>query len=112
MSYDQQVLLAAILERCLRIRRYVLGMSYDRFLADEKTRDAVERNLEVIGEAVKKVSAAFKAHHAHVPWRDISGMRDRLIHDFLGVDYEIVWNAVQRDLPALEAEMRRVRTGR
>jgi uncharacterized protein with HEPN domain len=72
------------------------------FLTDPRTQDAVLRKLEIIGEAVKHLSAELRAENNDIPWRQIAGMRDMLIHDYFGVDLELVWNVVERDLPALK----------
>jgi uncharacterized protein with HEPN domain len=69
------------------------------FYADGKTRDAVIRNIEIIGQAVKGVSDATRALEPDIPWRQIAGMRDKLIHEYFGVDLALVWDVVERDLP-------------
>lgn len=71
------------------------------FQADRKTQDAVIRNLEVIGEAVKRLSDATKDAHPEVRWHQIAGMRDKLIHDYFGVDLDLVWEVIDRHLPPL-----------
>lgn len=76
------------------------------FYADKKTQAAVVRNLEIIGEAAKRVSAELKVANPSVPWRSIGGMHDRLIHGYFGVDLAIVWEVVRSDLPKLGAEIR------
>jgi uncharacterized protein with HEPN domain len=92
--------------------RYVLsrarGVSRDEFLQDETLQRAFVRSLEIIGEATKHVPAEFRQRHGQVDWRAMAAMRDRLIHDYLGVDYEIVWDAVAQKLPDLEQEMERI----
>ena len=75
------------------------------FKADRKTQQAVIRSLEIIGEAAKRVSPTTRAKSADIPWRAIAGMRDRLIHDYFGVDLTIVWNVVQRELAPLRARI-------
>lgn len=69
------------------------------FLSDPKTQDAVIRNLEVIGEAAKNVAPAFRAKQAGIPWKSMAGMRDKMIHEYFGVDLEIVWTVVHKELP-------------
>ena len=81
-------------------RVYLLHVR-DAFAVDRKTQDAVVRNLEIIGEAVKRVSDAAKDAHRDLPWRQIAGMRDKLIHDYFGVDLDLVWEVVDRHLPLL-----------
>ena len=71
----------------------------DAFLADQKTQDAVIRNLEIIGEAVKRLSSRVTNAYPDIPWRQIAGMRDKLVHDYFGVDLDLVWGVVERELP-------------
>lgn len=77
------------------------GLSYAAFAADETRRRAFVRSLEIIGEAAKKVPDAFRAQYPHIEWGAMAGMRDRLIHDYFGVDYELVWDVVQHRVPEL-----------
>jgi uncharacterized protein with HEPN domain len=74
----------------------------DAFLGDRKTQDAVLRNLEVIGEAVKRVSERVKRSHPEIPWRRVAGMRDKVIHGYFGVDLRLIWEVVERELPSLD----------
>jgi len=84
---------------------YLLGaradLTFEEFNANETLRRAFVRSLEIIGEAAKKVPDEFRAKHPAVEWKAMSGMRDRLIHDYLGVDYELVWDVVQNRIPEL-----------
>jgi uncharacterized protein with HEPN domain len=73
----------------------------DAFFADRKTQDAVIRNIEILGQAVKGLSDETRALDAKVPWRQIAGMRDKLIHEYFGVDLSLVWDVVERELPQL-----------
>ena len=82
--------LADILEAAKRAVEYCGGLSYSDFLTDLKTQDAVVRNLEILGEAAKHLSDETRARHGSVPWGSIAGMRDRLIHDYFGVNWDIV----------------------
>lgn len=84
-----------------RIRRYTRGISYEAFLRDTMAQDAVVRNLEIVGEAAKGFSADFRKKHKAIPWRDIAGMRDRLIHHYTGVNWSIVWDVIRAKLPEL-----------
>jgi uncharacterized protein with HEPN domain len=85
-----------------RIERYTSGMQREQFLADEKTIDAVVRNLEIIGEAVRWLPDEFKLQHVGVPWGQIAGLRNRIIHDYFGLDLEIIWQVLQSSLPEFE----------
>lgn len=88
-------------EAIQRIQIYLGGISYEEFLDDPKTQDAVIRNIEVIGEAAKGVSEQVREAQQHIPWRNMAGMRDRLIHDYFGVNLDIVWQVVSEELPRI-----------
>lgn len=75
------------------------------FFADRKTQDAVVRNLEIIGEATKRLSQSLKDAHPDIAWKPIAGMRDKLIRDYFGINLQLVWDVVDRDLPALERKI-------
>ncbi len=84
------------------------GVSQHEFLADATLKRAMVRSLEVIGEASKKVPAEYRQCHPDIDWRAIAGMRDRLIHDYLGVDYDIVWDAIVNKAPVLRAQLEKM----
>ena len=90
-----------IREAIQRVESYVSGLSYEDFLDDTKTQDAVIRNIEIMGEAAKGVSEAVRETLPSIPWHNIAGMRDRLIHDYFGVNLDIVWQVVSEELPQL-----------
>ncbi|HYU31182.1 MAG TPA: DUF86 domain-containing protein [Thermoanaerobaculia bacterium] len=94
-------LLGDILEALRRARSYTAGQSYEQFLVDTKTQDAVIRTLEILGEATKKISPALRESHPDIPWKGMAGVRDKLIHDYFGVNLDIVWQIVRDQLPAL-----------
>jgi uncharacterized protein with HEPN domain len=95
-----------MLEAMARVQRYVGRKRRAGFLGDTLLQDAVIRNIEIVGEAARRVSPEFAARHAEIPWRDIVGMRHRLIHGYLNVNVDTVWDVVERDLPALAPRLR------
>lgn len=98
--------LADMLEAIAKARQFVEGMSFDQFSQDDKTIYAVIRALEIIGEAAKRIPDEVKAQRADIPWREIAGMRDKLTHDYFGVNLVVVWKTVTGDLSSLESGLR------
>ena len=96
-----------ILEAIARIERYNQGLTFEQFEADQKTVDAVIRNLEVIGEAVRHLAVHRDSLPSGVPWADIAGMRNILIHAYFGVDLKIIWHTIVEDLPELRTQLQR-----
>jgi uncharacterized protein with HEPN domain len=92
-------------EALRRISSYLGDLSYEAFLNDTKTQDAVIRNIEIIGEAAKGVSDELRAEKSSIPWKSMAGMRDRLIHHYFGVNLDIVWQVVSTELPKIEPEL-------
>ena len=90
-----------IIDAVEKIEKFTEGMDSERFYADDKTAYAVIRALEIIGEATKKVPQNIKESYPQVPWREMAGIRDKLIHDYFGVNLEVIWKTVQEDLPTL-----------
>jgi len=103
-----KIFLQDVLEASEKITNYTKDMSFDEFTRDEKTKDAVLRNLGVIGEAVKNIPEDFKKKHEEVNWRAIAGMRNKLIHEYFGVSPEIVWETVRNDIPALGLQIKKM----
>ena len=87
---------------------FVEGMDYEEFSRDAKSVYAVIRALEIVGEATKKIPQEVKNNHTEIPWREIAGMRDKLIHDYFGVNLVVVWKAVYEDLPGIEPLLRKM----
>ncbi|MBA3532903.1 MAG: DUF86 domain-containing protein [Ardenticatenales bacterium] len=81
---------------------FVSGLTFEAFMADRKSTFAVVRALEIIGEATKHIPQTVRDRYPAIPWSQMAGMRDKLIHDYFGVDLGIVWQTVQQDLPAIE----------
>ncbi len=105
-------LLADIIICLGKIRGYTHGLTYEDFLSDEKTQDAVIRNIEIVGEATKKLSKELKSCYPSIPWKMMAGTRDRLIHGYFGVNIDIVWGIATVDVPELETTMREIRKER
>ena len=108
MPHDDAVYLHHILDAIVQIEEYVVGLTKDTFVGSAITRDAVIRQLEIIGEAGKRVSPDLRAKHAEVPWPTIAGMRNKLIHDYFGVDLEKVWVTTQKDLLPLKGRIQAI----
>jgi uncharacterized protein with HEPN domain len=94
-----------ILESIGRIEDYVRNLSENDFLNDMKTIDAVVRNLSVMGEAVNNIPDEIKIKHPDIPWDEIIGMRNKIIHEYFGVDADILWETVKTDLPAFREQI-------
>lgn len=91
-----------------RVGAYIRGPDYDGFLADMKTQDAVVRNVEIIGEAAKLMPKVFTARHPEIPWREMAGTRDRLIHDYFGANYDILWDIARNELQQVLKTIRKI----
>ncbi len=105
MSFEPRDYLRHILVEADYLIDRSADLSYDTFASDETLRRAFVRSLEIVGEAAKKVPEDFRAQHPVVEWRAMAGMRDRLIHDYFGVDFELVWDVVRQHVPALRAQI-------
>ena len=101
---DDRIYLQHIRDALSRILSYTAS-GRDAFLANPQAQDAVIRNLEIIGEAVKHLSPELRQQHPDIPWKRIAGMRDEMIHEYFGVDLMIVWNVVEQHLPALRQQV-------
>ena len=95
------LLLEDMLDAALKIQRYTEGLSFDLFLSDDKTIDAVVRNFEIIGEAANRIDPDFRTKNPEIDWKRIRGFRNRIVHDYFGIDYEIVWTIVEENLTNL-----------
>lgn len=99
---DINLLLEDITEAVSKITAYTSGMSYSDFIADDKTIDAVVRNFEIIGEAANRIPEDYKIQHPEIEWRQIIGLRNRVIHEYFGIDYEILWHIMKNNLSELQ----------
>ena len=98
-----------IVSACAKIRRFVAGMTYEAFAADERTQDAVIRNIEIIGEAAKNLPDEVIARAPAVEWRKVRGMRDVVAHGYFGLDFKVVWSIATTKVEELELMVRRLR---
>jgi uncharacterized protein with HEPN domain len=105
---DDNVYLQHIKDAINKIEQYLEGYSYEQFLQDSKTVDAVIRKVEIIGEASNNISKEFQAKHSELPWRRMIGMRNRLIHEYFGVSEESVWSTAKEDLPPLKKQLEEI----
>ncbi len=94
-----------IKEAIWRIQYYTNQMDFDQLLHDIKTQDAVVRNIEIIGEAVKNLSRDLKEKHKDIEWKDIAGMRDKIIHFYFGIKWDVVWDVIKNKIPELKPKL-------
>ena len=105
MSFEPRDYLRHILVEVEYLLATSSGLTFEAFSSDETLQRAFVRSLEIIGEAAKKVPIGFRAEHPDIEWRAMAGMRDRLIHDYFGIDYEIVWDVVRNRIPELRRQV-------
>ncbi len=103
-----EVLIQDILDSIQSIQLYTEGMSSRLFLDDPKTRDAVVMHFVVIGEVSSRIPEDFKKENPQIPWSEMRGLRNRIAHDYFGVDYEIVWDIIQNNLASLAQQIREI----
>ena len=108
MSRSPLEYLRHILDETLYLSRQTSGLSKAQFLADETLKRAFVRSIEIIGEATKQVPEDIRQQYAHIQWRAMAGMRDRLIHGYFGIDYDIVWDVVVNKIPELQQEIEEI----
>lgn len=98
---DNGLLLEDMLDASIKIKTYIADLNYSQFLNDDKTIDAVVRNLEIIGEASNRIEEDFKLDNPEIPWNQLRGLRNRIVHEYFGIDLEIVWTVVFEQLDEL-----------
>jgi len=103
-----KLFLIDMLESIKKIENYISKISYEEFLQDEKTKDAVVRNLEIIGEAANQIPKEIQETYKEIPWPQIIGLRNRLIHGYFVVDYAIVWDIIKDELPDLRVQLEKI----
>ena len=97
-----------ILSSIFEIEEFTKNLTFDKFVKDRKTVNAVIRSIEVMGEAAKNIPEPFRKKHPKIPWKKMAGMRDKLIHEYFGVDLEIVWKMIENNLPTLKSSFNKI----
>ena len=108
MPNPDRVLLGHMLEAVDRIGTYVEAVEEEDFWRDTEKQDAVLRQLQVLGEAARKVSGPLRGSHPEVPWHQIAGMRNKVVHEYFVVDLEVVWETATSDIPAIRGALARI----
>ena len=109
MKKDALIFLEHILESIENVELFTKNVSQESFFKNKEKQSAVIRQIEVIGEAVKNIPSEFKNKHSFIPWKDIAGMRDKLMHHYFGVNLKVVWKTIKEDIPALKEEIMRIK---
>lgn len=108
MKKDDSIYIEHIIKSLNKISEYTEDYSIETFLKSDKTQDAVIRQLEIIGEATKKISNETRTKYPEIPWSDMAGMRDKLIHDYIDVDLWVVWQTAESDVPELKSLINKI----
>ena len=105
MKKNIKIFLEHILESINLIEKYVKDKNLDDFLKSTQLQDAIIRRIEIIGEAIKNIPNSFREEYTIIPWKQITGMRDILIHQYFGVDLDLTWEVIKEDLPKLKKQI-------
>ena len=105
---DDYIYLKHILDAISRIEEYTYEIKYEDFMKNYLIQDGIIRQIQIIGEATKRLSEEIKSKHLDIPWKDITGMRDKLVHDYFGVDLDAVWDTVEKDVPEMKSKLKSI----
>lgn len=108
MKKDPQVFIGHIVESIELIETYSEDLTTDKFKKNTVIQDAIIRRLEIIGEAVKNISISFKEKHPEIPWKQMAGMRDILIHEYFDIDLSLTWSVVKLELPSVKVKLQKL----
>ncbi len=108
MKRNYSLFLKDILSAMEAIEKFVEGMSYEELTQDDKTSSAVIRKFEIVGEATKHIPEWLRNKYPEIPWKSMAGMRDRLIHAYFGIDYKLVWEAIELEIPVLKSKLQKI----
>lgn len=108
MKKEAKPYLLHILEECKFLREKSRNLTFEKFNSDPVIKKAFVRSIEIIGEAVKNIPFQFRNKYKSIPWKEIAGMRNRLIHEYFGVNYRIVWKTVKEEIPELEKNIKEI----
>ncbi|PIP23941.1 MAG: hypothetical protein COX90_02415 [Candidatus Nealsonbacteria bacterium CG_4_10_14_0_2_um_filter_38_17] len=102
MTRNYKIYLKDILKSMESIEKFIENMTFEEFKGDDKTTSAVIRKFEIIGEATKKIPQEIRKKYPKIPWKEMAGMRDRLIHFYFGIDYKLVWETIKKKIPEVK----------
>ncbi len=108
MTRDYSLFIKDILQAIYDIEAFIGGMDYAEFQMDEKTRSAVVWKITTIGEAAKNLPKTISVRYRSIPWNDMAKMRDKIAHQYFGIDYELVWGVIKKELPAIKPEIEKI----
>ena len=108
MKRDYRLYLDDMIEAIEKIQKYTEGLNFDQFRKDDKTIDAVIKNFATIGEAAKHIPPSIRKKYPAIPWKEMTGMRDKLIHEYFGIKYDVVWETIIKRLPHVKPLIEKV----
>ena len=108
MRRDYSLFLKDIIQAMEAIEKFVEGMEFEELVEDDKTSSAVIRKFEILGEAARNIPNWMREKYPLIPWKRMVGMRDRLIHGYFGIDYELVWDAIKVEIPRIKLELEKI----